>query len=472
MTNTSFDVRFHKTDVYKGKRGVTYWVRWSVAREPFKEPFKGSTLAKSFRSTLESAAKNGEAFDVTSGLPVSWQQKETAAMSCYDLVRSFVDMKWPDAAPKSRKSIADTLAPITEALLTTDKGRPEHQVMRRAIRALCNPTVREAKQPDEIANALDWLSRNMRSVVELDNPDVLRQVVSRFEKKLDGTRAATDTVRLRRTTFGGMLDYAVEKKALTANPFKTVKTKKSKAVLQQVDRRCVANPVQFRTVLREVPHVGRTGRRLVAFFALMYHAGLRPEEALNVADHNLALPPREWNRERECWVVREWGEIHLEKAAPEISAEWTDSGKADEERGLKAREEDEERTVPCSPELALILYNHFDEFGFGPGRGQLFIAERGGRVGSSTYSRTWALARQAAFTPDVARSPLAKRPYDLRHACVSTWLNAGVEGPRVAEWAGHSLAILMRVYAKCIDGGELTARQRVQAAMGGLAASA
>jgi len=130
------------------------------------------------------------------------------------------------------------------------------------------------------------------------------------------------------------------------------------------------------------------------------------------------------------------------------------------------------RLFPCSPELAHILYAHFDEFGCGPGHERLFVAERGGRVGSSTYSRTWALAREAAFTPEVARSPLAKRPYDLRHACVSTWLNAGVEGPRVAEWAGHSLAVLMRVYAKCIDGGEQTARQRVQAMMGGLAASA
>lgn len=38
---------------------------------------------------------------------------------------------------------------------------------------------------------------------------------------------------------------------------------------------------------------------------------------------------------------------------------------------------------------------------------------------------------------------------------------------RVAEWAGHSVAVLLRVYAKCLDGGEQSARQRVQAALGG-----
>ncbi|GAA2330153.1 hypothetical protein GCM10009854_01180 [Saccharopolyspora halophila] len=77
----------------------------------------------------------------------------------------------------------------------------------------------------------------------------------------------------------------------------------------------------------------------------------------------------------------------------------------------------------------------------------------------------WAQARKIAFVEDVANSPLAKRPYDLRHACVSMWLNAGVEPPRVAEWAGHSVRVLLEVYAKCLDSGEQLARQRVEQAL-------
>jgi len=49
-------------------------------------------------------------------------------------------------------------------------------------------------------------------------------------------------------------------------------------------------------------------------------------------------------------------------------------------------------------------------------------------------------------------SPVARRPYDLRHACLSTWRNAGVPPAQVAEWAGHSVNVLLRVYAKSIDG--------------------
>jgi len=49
-------------------------------------------------------------------------------------------------------------------------------------------------------------------------------------------------------------------------------------------------------------------------------------------------------------------------------------------------------------------------------------------------------------------SPLAGRPYDLRHAAVSLWLNRGIPAPEVAQRAGHSVDVLLKVYAKCIEG--------------------
>jgi hypothetical protein len=61
-------------------------------------------------------------------------------------------------------------------------------------------------------------------------------------------------------------------------------------------------------------------------------------------------------------------------------------------------------------------------------------------------------------------SPLAERPYDLRHARLSTWLSAGVVPAQVAEWAGNSVAVLLRVYAKCLVGSEQTALRRIEEA--------
>ena len=58
------------------------------------------------------------------------------------------------------------------------------------------------------------------------------------------------------------------------------------------------------------------------------------------------------------------------------------------------------------------------------------------------------------------------RPYDLRHAAFSTWLNAGVPAAQVAEWAGHSVDVLLRVYVKCIAGQQGEAKRRIEDAMG------
>jgi hypothetical protein len=87
--------------------------------------------------------------------------------------------------------------------------------------------------------------------------------------------------------------------------------------------------------------------------------------------------------------------------------------------------------VLCSPELTAILHRHLATR---HSTGRLFWGtRRGSQVPSSVYGRVWTKAREAAFTSDVVASPLVKRPYDLRHAAVSTWLNAGVEATRVAE---------------------------------------
>ena len=70
-------------------------------------------------------------------------------------------------------------------------------------------------------------------------------------------------------------------------------------------------------------------------------------------------------------------------------------------------------------------------------------------------------ARAQALTAREASSPLLDVPYALRHAAVSTWLNAGVAPPQVAEWAGHSVAVLLRIYAKCISGQQDEAMRRI-----------
>lgn len=64
----------------------------------------------------------------------------------------------------------------------------------------------------------------------------------------------------------------------------------------------------------------------------------------------------------------------------------------------------------------------------------------------------WKKVRELSLTPIQLTSPLLQRPYDLRHSGVTWRLNSGVPPNEVAAWAGHSVEVLMRTYAKCMTG--------------------
>ena len=153
-------------------------------------------------------------------------------------------------------------------------------------------------------------------------------------------------------------------------------------------------------------------------------------------------------------------ELEFENASPDAGREWTDDGDHRERRQLKHRANGDSRPVPAHPELVTLLREHLEEFGTTPD-GHLFTGIRGGELATITYRRAWIAARRAALTPTEYASPLARRPYDLRHACLSTWLNGGVPPTQVAEWAGHSVDVLLRIYAKCLVGQDELARRRI-----------
>lgn len=117
--------------------------------------------------------------------------------------------------------------------------------------------------------------------------------------------------------------------------------------------------------------------------------------------------------------------------------------------------------MPVPPPLVRLIRAHIIENGT-TADGRLFRAHYGGELPETAYGPVWARARENALTVAQAPSTLAKRPYDLWHTCVPTWLKAGIEPSRVAEWAGHSVEVLLRIYAQCLDGGDDEARRRIQ----------
>lgn len=452
--STTYDVRIWSIDTYKGKRTTSYIVRWRVGTRPWKDRFPTRALADSFRAELLTAARKGEAFDTATGRPISAadpaRELRWLAFAC-----DYIDMKWPTAAATYRRGLSEALTAITVAMLDSDRDRPDPKVLRSALhRWAFNTARRELARPADVAAALRWAERTSPPVSRLADTAALRRVLGGISTRLDGKPGAATVVNQRRRVLYNVAEYAVERRAIASNPLPAMKWKAPKPT-GQVDRRSVVNPVQARVLLDAVRQTRRSGPRLVAFFGLLYFSALRPEEATNVRRSNLELP------------TSGWGTVHLDGATPHAGRDWTDNGRERDERQLKHRGAGEGRSVPVPPELTVLLRHHVDTFGTAAD-GRLFVGQRAAELPKITYLRAWRAARLQAFTAEVAATPLGATPYSLRHACVSTWLDGGVPATQVAEWAGHSVEVLLKVYAKCLDGQEAVARRRVEQALGHL----
>jgi len=375
---------------------------------------------------------------------------------------AYIDMKWPSAAPKTRDSLTDALAAIVPAVVGEElPDWLDVAELRGALRhyALAPPS-RALERPPEVAVALRWLEKNSLPVSEVGKPSVARSILDAITLRQDGQLAAATIIARKRSVFANVLRYAVELEELAADPLTRLSWKPPK-VSETVDRRVVVNPRQARELLTAVTYVGSRGhghgqrsrgQRLMAVYACMYFAALRPAEAIALRQRNCHHPESDW------------GSLTLEKSRPEVNRRWTDTASAHEERGLKHRPAQESRRVPIPPELVQILRAYIANFGVAPD-GRIFSSERGHVIASTAISDVWAAARILALTPEQVASPLAGRPYGLCHAAVSLWLNAGVPAPEVAERAGHSVEVLLRVYAKCPDDGQDRVNTRIEAAL-------
>jgi hypothetical protein len=120
-----------------------------------------------------------------------------------------------------------------------------------------------------------------------------------------------------------------------------------------------------------------------------------------------------------------------------------------------------------APPLTRILRSHLDEFGAGPDD-RVFSGIQRGELASITYCRAWDKARGTALTPAEYASQLARRAYMTCAMRASPpGSTAASRPPRSPSGAGHSVAVLLKVYAKCIDGQDQMAKRRIENALRG-----
>ncbi|WP_437113695.1 tyrosine-type recombinase/integrase [Streptomyces roseoverticillatus] len=459
----SFDIKLWKV-TKTSRKSRPYRLRWVVGGQVHGNTFTTSALADSRRAELRQAMRRGEAFEIESGLPESEVRAAAEAaegaetkpsLRWFEFCRNYVAGRWRTSAAKTREGMADGLAAVTLAMVNREDGVPEDKYLRLAFRWGIVPANAGQDPPEEWKSAYDWLTTADRPVIDLMDAEVFEDVLYRLGYRLDGKPAARETHKRRRRALNVALEHAVVTEELPENPLQKVR-KKQVGSSDVVDPRVLVNAVQGRQLLTAVSYVGSwdrgRGRRLVAFYAVLYYAGLRPAEAVGLRLSDCRLPEAGW------------GTLTLRETRPVSGKQWTDSGERHDRRGLKAREASTDRPVPIPPLLVAILQEHLKKFGTAK-EGRVFGNERGGVVGSSTYWRVWEEARRYALPPDRVESPLAGRPYDLRHACITRWLNAGVPIAEVARRVGNSPEVIHRRYHGCIDGHEEAANAKIAKAL-------
>jgi integrase len=459
------DVRIWQVRRVNGKTRVTYELRWSVDRKPRSRSFSTKAMANSRRAELSAAVSQGEPFDVETGLPASMVRTPSEEILWWDWALLYIDTKWPRLAPSSRRSTVEALVGCTMAMLDAGRrGRPSDAELRSAMTTWAFVPPRRIAGPsssERVHRAVAWLAKGTRPLRAFEEPATARAVLEALARTKDGRSAAATTIARKRAVLFNVLDLAVEREIFATHPLARVRWKAPK-VADSFDPRAVINPTQARALLDATRTLGsnapdasradqarrRLGRHLTAFFGCMYYAALRPSEAMALRVRDLRLPDGDG-----------WGELLLSQGDPDVSGTWNDDGRR-KARQLKHRASGDVRPVPCAPPLVALLRAHLDEFGAAP-NGRLFRGPSTGRINPHAYNDIWRQTRRAALTAEYG-SPLAARPYDLRHTAVSSWLAAGVDSTQVAAWAGHSVAVLHRVYAHVVASRTSVAHKRIE----------
>ncbi|NED13645.1 site-specific integrase [Streptomyces sp. SID9124] len=449
----TYDVSLYSLEVRR-ERPKPYRVRWRVGQRKHSKSYQLKAQADGRRSELMSAVRRGEQFDEELGLPASEIRAMQGSITWYEHTRAYIDRKWAAAPAKSRKNYADALATITPALMKTRVGRPDTATLRKALYGWAyNRNRWNDEPPADVAHALRWVAKNSYPISALEQSATVRLALDALALKLDGKPAAPRTARRKRACLSDVLGLAVEQGYFSTpvNPLTTVKWAAPKTA-EEVDPDSVANPRQVRALLRGVREQGPRGEHLEAFFGCLYYAAMRPAEATA-----LRLP--------QCHLPETgWGTLTLRQGYVRVGKGWTDDGQAHQARHLKARAVKDSRPVPIPPHFVRMLREHVAAHGTAPD-GRLFRTNRGGLLQETGYGEVWAQARADVLTEDESASQLARRPYDLRHAGVSFWLSSGVDPMECARRAGHTIAVLFRVYAKVLARTQDRANRRIDAAM-------
>jgi hypothetical protein len=135
--------------------------------------------------------------------------------------------RWDDDAAKTREGIVDALGTATLALLNGEATKCGRREVRAAMRWALLPGGLDSP-PEEHAEVIAVLAEHTLPMAVLATVEVSQRLRKELGRKLDGGRAAPETVKGRRRKVNTALEYAVGLGEQSENPLRTVDGKWSR----------------------------------------------------------------------------------------------------------------------------------------------------------------------------------------------------------------------------------------------------
>lgn len=398
-------------------------VKWRVVGRDKTRSFKTKVEAERLRTALQLAAIDGEAFDLTTGLPLSWT-RPTATWWTWSV--EWFAPKWRRWSGNSRRTAAETLVSLTPHLVRHGAPDPPEQlgIWLRNVGYTAPRIVSPEDEPYD-----EWL-RRWSVPLDAMPPGLIEATLDAVSLRKDGKPVSPAVIRRRRNSLKSVLSAAVRRGLIDANPMDRVEWKvPQRSIALDVSR--VASVIDVDEVVEYVWTLPRGGSRYAALFAVVGLAGVRPSEPAALRLEDLELPESGW------------GLARLRGAVTSPGKRYTSDGSKRETKGLKHRPADDVREVPLPPDLVERLRLHLDRFP--PVDGRVFSNHGDEAVAADNYGPVWTRARKALWPGDHPNATL--RVYDLRHAAATTMLRSKVMPAEVARRLGHSVDVLHRIYA-------------------------
>jgi integrase len=434
----------------KAARTITvYDVRYTVDGFPFSMRFERKGHANAFAEQLRDHSALGYRFDPTTRRflePANAADTPTLVV----FTAEYFARQWPSWSPNSRRNNQRELAVACVYIVRDDAPAltgPERvgsdRYLRRAV--LVSPTADQAEPADDDARWAAWFDRWSPPM-----PDVTPTHLHRFldtirVEALDGTRRTIDasTVQRYRVAIRAVFNAATAERIIEWNPWNGVKVSLPTDEDDDLDPDLVMNQ-------RQVGHLAHTcgtiQPRARAFVLIQGVCGLRPSEAREL-------------RRRDLDVDIIPATVTVRGSRTDVPDRFLDPGES-RRRPLKGRGRRARRVIPIPRHVVPIVREHLDRYVDNDPDALVFTSLTGKPINMSNFHRdVWHTARTRTF-PAGSRLRSVRR-HDLRHAAITTWLNAGVTIKTCQRWSGHKRAsVLLDTYlGVTVDDSALSVRR-------------